>query len=297
LLLEGNPGTGRQRFADALASQLLCEAPTEEGACGRCKACELFAAGTHADYLRLAPAEEGKAIGIDSVREALRFLAATASLGRHKVLAVAPAEKLTHAAFNAFLKGLEEPPPHTTIVLVTARGYPIPATIRSRCQRWLLDEPDPDVAMQWVTDHLQDTDVSLKAAAGICELMPGRPFLALELLQSGAAADLLGFAQALENARASKAFERTRLRAALGAPAQRVDVLPMLAIAEGFFAAFLRTCSATQLRSRGAHRAFAGLADIERQRAAVFAGTNPNPDLLRHRTLEFLLDTLGADQC
>lgn len=295
LLIEGTPGTGRNRFAESLASQLLCEAPTEEGACGRCRACELFAAGTHADYLRLAPEEEGKSIGIDSVREALRFLAATASLGQHKVLLVAPAEKLTHAAFNAFLKGLEEPPPDTTILLVTAKGHPIPATIRSRCQRWLLDDPDPVTTQRWVEEHLVDADTdTIDSVREVCELVPGRPFTALDLLQTGTAKDLLALAEALKRTRHSEAGDRRRLRIELDQHARRMDPLAFISIVERFTLAFLRTCSAPDLRSRKAWQAFTCLADLEAQRSAIYAGTNPVPELLRHRTLELVLDTVDA---
>jgi DNA polymerase-3 subunit delta' len=254
----------------------------------------LYQAGTHADFLRLEPPEEGKSIGIDAIREALRFLSATASLGQQKVLEVTPAEKMTQAAFNAFLKGLEEPPARTTIVLVTARGFPIPATIRSRCQRWSLESPDADETLAWVLAQasVNGLDVAEPLARKVCSLVPGQPLRALELLESKDGEALVELLELLGGSAGASGIDPLRLRALISQRAGQIDITAFLSLAELFIDHLLRDYSAPQLRSPSAHAAFKGLHDIAAQRAAINAGTNPNPDLLRHRTTEHLLDAL-----
>ena len=303
LLLEGRPGTGRTQFSSALAAQLLCERPTPEGACGTCKSCSLFSAGSHADFLSLEPLEEGKAIGIDAVREALQFLSRTPSLGVHKVLRVTPAQRMTPAAFNAFLKGLEEPPRGTTIMLVTAIGHPIPATIRSRCQRWQLPEPSAEESLALLRDFIgaQAGDEAGKGderkgdereAARLESLVPRRPFHALERLEHDSASALLALRDALAANEIEGAGASARWRAQVLERAAQVDIDTFLNMAEAALGRFLRTCTGAQLRGSQARLAFAGLDDIARQRAAIRAGSNPNPDLLRHRSIGFLVDSL-----
>jgi DNA polymerase-3 subunit delta' len=201
LLLIGTPGTGRNNFASALARTLLCDAPSDAGYCGACKACRLAATGAHADFLQLAPEEPGKAIGVDAVRKALRFAAGTATQGKRKVMLLSPAEDMTTAAYNAFLKCLEEPAADTFIILVASLGAALPATIRSRCQRWSLPDPDVNAAANWLEETLgtQTTTSQSDAARRYLELLGPVPLQVLAQLEDDGGDALLTFSAALLN--------------------------------------------------------------------------------------------------
>ncbi|MDP5071122.1 MAG: DNA polymerase III subunit delta' [Congregibacter sp.] len=279
MLLEGQPGTGRNRLALTLARYLLCSDRGALGNCGNCKTCTLSASGAHPDLLTVTPAEAGKAIGIDAIRQALRFATGTPTLGKQKVLLISPAESLTAAAHNAFLKCLEEPSPETFIVLVSASGHPLPATIRSRCQRWHLVSPNASLSRDWLLAALgadAPGHVS-QMVEPMLELCAGRPLEALRKLQDGNGEALISVHAAatrvlLGEERGTQKFE---LAAANTEPELVLDVV------EQTLRSWLRSLPVATLRSRQGHRGFAALQTIERLRSAKRSGTNPNADLLR----------------
>jgi len=136
LLLSGPAGMGKQEFASRFSRAILCDSPNEDGsACGQCRGCQLMQAGSHPDYLLVAPEEEGKAIGIDAVRELARFQALKSQYGRQRVIQLQPADALNPNSANALLKTLEEPAGDTILLLTTDRPMALLPTIRSRCQK------------------------------------------------------------------------------------------------------------------------------------------------------------------
>lgn len=130
LLFVGIEGVGKRFCALAVAQALNCPTAPDEG-CGVCSACRRIARGEHPDVRLLSP--DGSYIKIGQVREAVQFLVGTPFEGRRRVLMVERADAFNTAAANAFLKTLEEPPPHAQIILISARPDALPATIRSRC--------------------------------------------------------------------------------------------------------------------------------------------------------------------
>src|SRR5438105_9376666 len=151
LLLRGREGLGAEALARAFAQSLLCESPQAGGlACGRCPACNWFAQGNHPDFRMLQPeslapeppaeSEEGPAkkekkseqIRIDQVRALQDFLGVGTHRGGLRVIVVHPAETMNPNTQNALLKNLEEPPPGTVFVLVTANAERLLPTVRSR---------------------------------------------------------------------------------------------------------------------------------------------------------------------
>jgi DNA polymerase-3 subunit delta' len=107
LLLSGRASCGLEAFARHFAHHLLCEdesAPLRP--CGSCRACVLFKANNHPDFKMLAPAEPGKAIVIDQVRELSSFYALKPHYQRGKITMVSPANVMNRAAANALLKVL-----------------------------------------------------------------------------------------------------------------------------------------------------------------------------------------------
>jgi DNA polymerase-3 subunit delta' len=286
LLIEGLPGSGRGAFADALARRVLCASPDRRHHCGSCKACELAAAGSHPDYLKVLPEEEGKAIGIDAIRGATGFINATASQSARKVLLIQPAERLTTAASNAFLKSLEEPAAGTLVLLVAARGQPLPATIRSRCQRISLSDPAPAVSIAWLKEHMQET--TKRSAEQLLELFPARPLAALAHSASEELELLIELHEFFERQAAGAMNDASRsslYRLQVERIASGLEPDTLLDAGEQLLAGWLREQRGADLNSERARRAFAGMDAIAILRRARRSGQNPNTDLLRSRAV------------
>ena len=180
LVFSGPAGVGKRLTALALAQALNCEqpilhpdgatgagaAPISLDACGRCAACTRIARGVHADVLRIEPGDSG-AIKVDQVREAIDRTAYRPFEGRRRVVMVDEADALVGEAQNALLKTLEEPPPASVFVLITARPDLLLPTVRSRCQQLRFGPLAPaDVAAILVRDHeFAPADAHAAAAA------------------------------------------------------------------------------------------------------------------------------------
>ena len=95
---------------------------SRRGTAGCARVALLAQQGTHADLFTLSPASPGKRIGVDAIRDLLAFMAKTSALGARKVVLVTALDAFTTSAFNAFLKGLEEPADDAYLLLVAARG-------------------------------------------------------------------------------------------------------------------------------------------------------------------------------
>jgi DNA polymerase-3 subunit delta' len=176
LLLTGQPGLGKQQFAERLARALLCAKPAGTAeACGACRQCHLLAAGTHPDLARVEPLEEGKAITVDQVRALAEFVTTRPHSAARKVTIICPAESMNINAANSLLKLLEEPPLGNVFILVSDRPAMLPATVRSRCQRVDFRVPARDAALSWLTAQ----GVAAEQAPILLNLTGGAPLQAL----------------------------------------------------------------------------------------------------------------------
>jgi DNA polymerase-3 subunit delta' len=139
-IFAGPEQTGRRTAALLLAQALNCT--TDSRPCGECTQCHRISAGNHAD-IRIVEIEEStdgpahKEIGVDQLREIERAVALNPYEGRTRVVIIDPADVMSTAAQNAFLKTLEEPPAHVLIVLITSDERRLLETVRSRCARVL----------------------------------------------------------------------------------------------------------------------------------------------------------------
>ena len=201
LLLAGPAGIGKSRLALALVQLLFCEAPRGGLACGRCHGCHMSTAGTHPDLYLAEPAEQGKAIRIDQVRELVDFASRTAQYGGYRVALIMPAQAMNRAAQNALLKTLEEPGANTLILLVCDQISQLLPTVRSRCQRQLLPAPPSAQAEPWLAQQLAvpERAAPLLVAAG------GAPLKALALEQADWFASRASLVQALARLTAGQA--------------------------------------------------------------------------------------------
>lgn len=188
LLLHGRKGIGKLSLAEDLAQWLLCQAPSEEGACRSCQACVWFDQGQHPDFKRIEPAAEGetvdvaekkggKHITIKDVRDLGEFLSLVSHQGGWRVVLIQPAELLNMAAANALLKTLEEPPARVLLLLVSHQPRRIPATVLSRCRKRAVHTPDRESARAWLAEQgVNDTQ-------GLLEEAGGTPLTVLECLE------------------------------------------------------------------------------------------------------------------
>ena len=150
LLIRGVSGTGKTHLATTYARRLLCQTPAFGSACGHCASCRLFDAGTHPDFMMLAPEEPGKPIKVDAIRQMTLEIALTPQYAGYRVVVIDQADALNANAANALLKSLEEPPNGTVIILVTDRPQHLPATIRSRCRNLSISPIPTEIALAWL---------------------------------------------------------------------------------------------------------------------------------------------------
>lgn len=182
LLLSGNRGLGKSLFARALAKSLMCETPGEGGiACGQCRACQQFEAGSLPDYKHVHPLEGKSVIAIDQCRELSDFMALTSHYGRYRIVILEPAEQMNVAAANSLLKTLEEPPQGSLLILVTSQADSLLPTIRSRCQQLVFQPPSHEEASAWLNPRLPDPQQAELLLSLACDA----PLLALEMAEGG----------------------------------------------------------------------------------------------------------------
>ncbi len=134
-LFAGPRGVGKTTMARLLAKALNCgraDAPTPDP-CGECGTCAAIADGSSLDVIEVDAASHN---GVDDVREIRERVAHLPASGRFKVYILDEAHMFSTAAWNAFLKTLEEPPSHARFVFATTEPEKVPETILSRCQRF-----------------------------------------------------------------------------------------------------------------------------------------------------------------
>ncbi|UNK51098.1 DNA polymerase III subunit delta' [Lysobacter sp. S4-A87] len=185
LLFCGPAQLGKRAVAERLAQRLLCQQPSAAGEpCGSCRSCHLLAAGTHPDYqfVSFIPNKEGTRlrteIVIEQIRQVSEKLSLTPQYGGAQVVIIDPAEAVNHAACNALLKTLEEPVPGRYLWLLSAHPARLPATIRSRCQRYEFRLPQAAESLAW----LKQRGHSEASAREGLEAARGHPGLANEWL-------------------------------------------------------------------------------------------------------------------
>lgn len=128
----GPRGVGKTTCARILAKTINCEKISKDGeACNKCTSCRSFDSGTSFNIHELDAASNNSVDDIRTLTEQVRF---APQAGKYKVYIVDEVHMLSAAAFNAFLKTLEEPPPFVIFILATTEKHKILPTILSRCQ-------------------------------------------------------------------------------------------------------------------------------------------------------------------
>ena len=128
----GPRGVGKTTCARIFAKAINCSNPTADGeACGKCESCQAFNNGRSYNIFELDAASNN---GVDQMKTLMEQTRIPPQIGKYKVFIIDEVHMLSAAAFNSFLKTLEEPPSYVIFILATTEKHKILPTIISRCQ-------------------------------------------------------------------------------------------------------------------------------------------------------------------
>ena len=153
-IFSGLRGVGKTTAARVFAKAVNCLKMMEDAEylqnvtepCGECESCRDFDSGTSFNIAEFDAASNNSVDDIRTLRENVRY---GPQKGKYRVYIIDEVHMLSIAAFNAFLKTLEEPPPHAIFIFATTELHKIPATIASRCQRFIFKRiPLEDIQSQ-----------------------------------------------------------------------------------------------------------------------------------------------------
>ena len=128
----GPRGVGKTTCARIFAKTINCLSPQANGeACNECESCQAFNEGRSMNIFELDAASNNS---VDDIRQIIEQVNTPPQVGTYKVFIIDEVHMLSPAAFNAFLKTLEEPPAHVIFILATTEKHKVLPTILSRCQ-------------------------------------------------------------------------------------------------------------------------------------------------------------------
>jgi DNA polymerase-3 subunit gamma/tau len=161
-LFVGSRGTGKTSMAKILACSLNCERGARIDPCGQCDSCRAIANATSLDVIEMDAASNNSVEDIRELRESVAFAPVS---GRHKVYILDEAHMLSQAAWNAFLKTLEEPPAATVFVLATTEAQKVPATVVDRCHRFDFQRPTVEQISSVLTRAAESESIEIPPEA------------------------------------------------------------------------------------------------------------------------------------
>jgi len=148
-IFSGMRGVGKTTAARILAKALNCQSGPTATPCNKCEFCKEINEDHSVDVLEIDGASNR---GIDEVRSLREGVKYRPIHSRYKVIIIDEVHMLTREAFNALLKTLEEPPPHTVFIFATTEFHKVPATIVSRCQHFEFKK----ISQKDIINHLVD---------------------------------------------------------------------------------------------------------------------------------------------
>lgn len=148
-IFSGMRGVGKTTTARILAKALNCQHGPTPSPCNKCEFCKMINEDRSVDVLEIDGASNR---GIDEVRSLREGVKYKPIHSRYKVIIIDEVHMLTTQAFNALLKTLEEPPPHTVFIFATTEFHKVPATIISRCQPFEFKK----ISQKEIINHLME---------------------------------------------------------------------------------------------------------------------------------------------
>ncbi len=155
-LFHGESNIGKFLTAMTFTKAALCarvktgqvSGRTALSSCDQCVSCHAVDSGSHPDIHLISP--DGTQIKIGQIRELQNSISYKPLIGSRKWFLIDEADAMNPEAANSFLKTLEEPPDHSTLILITARPQALLPTVLSRCQSVRFSPPPPNELSQWL---------------------------------------------------------------------------------------------------------------------------------------------------
>ena len=157
-IFTGPRGVGKTTTARILAKALNCENPKDFEPCNECLMCKTINDSQTMDIIEIDGASNR---GIDEIRTLRESVKYAPTRGKYKIYIIDEVHMLTKESFNAFLKTLEEPPPHTIFVFATTDIHKVPLTIISRCQRFDFRRIQLDKIKQQLSKIAKEENISI----------------------------------------------------------------------------------------------------------------------------------------
>ena len=155
----GPRGVGKTTTARIFAKMINCLSPLEDGEpCGHCESCLSFEEGSSYCIQELDAASNNS---VDDIKELIDKVRTPPQVGKYSVYIIDEVHMLSQAAFNAFLKTLEEPPEHAIFILATTEKHKILPTILSRCQTYDFNRISVDNIVRNLRDIASKENVSI----------------------------------------------------------------------------------------------------------------------------------------
>jgi DNA polymerase-3 subunit gamma/tau len=166
-MLTGVRGIGKTTTARIIARALNCTGVDGKGGptitpCGECNSCRSIAEDRNVDVMEMDAASR---TGVDDIRDIIDGVRYGPASARYKIYILDEVHMLSKNAFNALLKTLEEPPPHTKFIFATTEIRKVPVTVLSRCQRFDLRRIDSAMLAAHFTDVAAKEKASIDSEA------------------------------------------------------------------------------------------------------------------------------------
>ena len=180
-LFSGSRGTGKTTCAKILSKAINCENPFHGNPCNKCPTCLGISSGEILDIVEIDAASNN---GVDHVRNLREEAVYSPANAKYRVYIIDEVHMFSKPAFNALLKIMEEPPKHVVFILATTELHMVPATVASRCQRFIFKR----IPLSAISERLkfiarnEGVELSDTAADYIANLSDGAMRDALSLL-------------------------------------------------------------------------------------------------------------------